>query len=217
VTLRRRLRLGSLSVVAVAALTFAALKGIAEEGDASGPAPQEGHARGLAPREGHASGPATTLHYRTVVDGQRWSMSSFHHDGIRCLVQKVPDESAFTTCPTSAEVFSDARVLWVLFGARQRPVPVRRETWDNAWVLGFAAEQVAAVEVQDARCRIRRLRLDADGAFFHVVSRRGVRRGELPRAVIARGEDGKVLQTKALSIGRPGEKAPVGSRPPRCS
>jgi hypothetical protein len=150
---------------------------------------------------------ASTTHYRTVVDGQPWSMSSVREGAMRCLRQEVPGEPPFKTCPGPGGMFVNGRSLWALFGARQQSGRVRRKGWANAWVLGFAAKDVAAVELLDARCRRQRLPLDSDGAFFHVVSRQAIRLGRLPGALLARSSEGRILEVKPVSVGEPGTDA----------
>jgi hypothetical protein len=168
-----------------------------------------------------ATGGVPQVHAREVVDGQPWSVKSFTNpEGQICAGETVPNDGGEggqgLTCRDPNSMFSNGPLVYFV-GSRQLPGPSHLKAWDNVWIWGWAAGQVATVDLQLTNCRAIRLPIDSGRIFFHVFGAETIHGGLGPQNLIARAADGTVLETAQTPLdpaSTPQARA-AGARAPR--
>jgi hypothetical protein len=150
-----------------------------------------------------------------TVDGEEWSLGTYANAmGDVCTERSLPGVGQSRSCIERARLFANGRQLVALPGGSQADSLTPQTSWNKLWIYGFAGPRVASVELISTDCSAREISLDAGGAFFHVVSRGEIESGILPWQMLARAEDGSVVEERNVSIGLPANAKKLGHKAP---
>jgi hypothetical protein len=135
-------------------------------------------------------------------DGGEWSLSTYlNGSGDLCLSQSIPGDGRSYSCNRRSAIFANGP-LYVSWGSRQLPGG-ELTTWDQAWVIGFAAAPVRTVELVYTDCSTKSLPLNADGAFQAVVGQSQMRNGTWPYLLRGLASDGSMVTEDRADLQQP--------------
>ena len=138
----------------------------------------------------------------SASDGGEWSLSTYVNSSSElCFSQSIPGDGRSYSCNTRNAIFANGP-LYAAWGSRQLPGG-DLTTWDQAWVLGFAAPEVKTLKLVYTDCSEKSLTLNADGAFQAVVGQSQMHSGSWPYLLRGLGADGSTVAEDRADLQQP--------------
>jgi hypothetical protein len=150
-------------------------------------------------------------HGRTQFDGETWSLTTWRNGANEvCSGVDVPGEGHERSCTAEDQLFVDWPIR-LARGAREKT-----NGWHSVWLEGLASPSVQAIQVVTADCKRLPIEIDADGAFFHLISGAAAAASKWPIRVEAHDARGAVVYSARVLVTSPDPGAPFVADQPSC-